>query len=302
MFVRQIALVSETPHITASQLTRVGAALQKQASRDFGPLWGIQATVDSFVSLDDVPLGYWPVIVRDDIGDSSAAGFHQDENGQPFALVEYSRQWSLTASHETLEMLADPFGNRLIAGDSVKPGQGRVEYLVEVCDPSEAASFAYRVNGVLVSDFYTPRFFDPIASSGVQYSFTGAIKKPRQVLKGGYLSWHDPITDHWYQEVFFRNAPEFRDLGALGSLKGGIRSTIDRLTQQEQEKVLRETSSQRYADEKKESVGVGVLTAAAAQPETLLVSQEQVLEATASRGKKLQETIAALLAEKKPSD
>ena len=37
--------------------------------------------------------------------------------------------WSLTASHECLEMLADPFGNRLIAGDSPKPDQGRVQIL-----------------------------------------------------------------------------------------------------------------------------------------------------------------------------
>ena len=92
--------------------------------------------------------------------------------------------------------------------------------------PSEADQFAYTVNGVMVSDFYTPHYFDPVASSGVRYSYTGAIKKPRTVLKGGYLSWHDPITDHWFQEVYFNANPEFRDLGKLTQAKGSIRTLI----------------------------------------------------------------------------
>jgi hypothetical protein len=96
-------------------------------------------------------------------------------------------------------MLVDPFGNRLIASDSIKKGQGRVKYLVEVCDPSEDASFGYSVNGVLLSDFYTPHFFDPVHSSATRYSFTGAIKQPREIKKGGYLSWYDPQTKKWWQ-------------------------------------------------------------------------------------------------------
>ena len=90
-----------------------------------------------------------------------------------------SDSWSLTALHEMLEMLADPFGNRLVPGQSPKPDQGRVEFLVEVCDPSEADEFGYTVNDILVSDFYTPHFFDPVKADGVRYSFTGAITEPR---------------------------------------------------------------------------------------------------------------------------
>src|SRR5262249_16165419 len=67
----------------------------------------------------------------------------------------------------------------------------RVTYLVEVCDPSEAGENGYQVNGVLVSDFYTPNFFDPVAADGVRYSFTGAVEAPLTVLPGGYISWQD---------------------------------------------------------------------------------------------------------------
>ena len=230
MLNRNLALVADTKKITPSQLTKVAAALQKQATRDFGPLWDIQANVSGFARLQDVPTDYWPVIVRDDIKTPGAAGVHEDKNRQPFALVQFSDAWSLTASHETLEMLADPFGNRLVAGNSPKRGQGRVNFLVEVCDPSEDQQFAYTVNGVTVSDFYTPHFFDPVSESSVRYSYTGAVKGPRTILQGGYLSWGVLETNEWFQMIWFDTAkPVFRSLGVLSGT-GSLRATIDRLT------------------------------------------------------------------------
>jgi|SRR5205085_6672108 len=232
MLTRHLALVADTKKVTPSQLTKVAAALQKQATRDFGHIWEIQANVSGFTNLEDVPTDYWPVIIRDDIKTPGAAGVHEDKNGQPFALVQYEKDWPLTASHETLEMLGDPFGNRLVAGKSPKPGQGRVNFLVEVCDPSEDRQFAYTVNGITLSDFYTPHYFDPVTAPSVRYSFTGAITKPRTILRGGYLSWVVPQTNEWFQMIWFDTAePVFRRLGVLsGKITGSLRATIDRLT------------------------------------------------------------------------
>jgi hypothetical protein len=232
-FTRQVALLSESKAVTLGELATVSAALQKQVARDVELIWDLHATVDAFERLEDVPLGYWPIIVMDDIG-FDAAGIHLDNEGQPFALVTSSDNndvWSLTASHECLEMLVDPSGDRLIPGDSPKPDQGRVLFLVEVCDPSEASEFGYSVNGVLVSDFYTPRYFDPVVASGVRYSFTDAVREPREVLPGGYLSWVDPTTNSWWQETWFGGAQSvFRELGPLSAANGSFRSQIDRLT------------------------------------------------------------------------
>jgi hypothetical protein len=242
---QQIALVPDGVSVRMSELTRVASALSKQVARDFAPIWNTHATVDAFASLEDVPSDYWPIIIMPDVED--AAGFHDDEDGQPFALVEFGADWSLTASHECLEMLADPFGRRLRAGNlprqAIKLGlpDRRVRYLVEVCDPSEAGAFAYSVNGVLVSDFYTPDFFDPITVSSVRYSFTGAIKEPRSVLRDGYISWNDPITRHWMQLRMFRDelsskTPHVVDLntqtsfGKLVSAGVSVRSAVDRVT------------------------------------------------------------------------
>jgi hypothetical protein len=225
-----LALVSEVEGHDPADVARVAAALSRQATRDFAPVWNMEgASVDPFPTLEDVPVGYWPMIVQPDVQD--AAGVHLDKDGQPFALIEMSDSWSLTASHEALEMLADPWGNRLIPGRSIKPGQGRVTFLVEVCDPSEAAEFAYTVNDILVSDFYTPRFFDPTATAGTRYSFTGAIKKPRTILRGGYISWQDPVSDHWWQQVWFAQGKQFRDLGVFDASAASIRSWIDAQTE-----------------------------------------------------------------------
>jgi hypothetical protein len=231
MFTTELALVADTEEIDCSQLSRVCAALQKQAIRDLRPIWQITATVDAFDKLEDIPLGYWPIIVRDDIDMPGAAGVHLDQDGQPFSLVQYSDSWSLTASHELLEMLVDPWGSRLIAGDSPKADQGRVEFLVEVADPSEDAQFGYTVNGFLVSDFYTPQFFDPVTVTGVRYSFGGHLPGPRQVVEGGYLSWHDPVTDEWWQQTWFdAQGSTFHNLGKLTGRSGSLRSAIDART------------------------------------------------------------------------
>ena len=241
--IRQLALISESKQIPHGDVLKVSAALQKQASRDLAPIWDISATVDPFEKLEDVPIGYWPIIVLDDIQTPGAAGIHMEKNGQPFALVSAAstiEEWSLTASHEALEMLVDPFGNRLVAGDSPKTDQSRVSFLVEVGDPSEAADFAYSVNGVLVSDFYTPHFFDPLKAPAVRYSFTGAITEPRTVLRGGYLSWEEPVSGHWWQEIWFdSDAPTFRDIGPIDpKTNGSLRAAIDRITSNQTAKAI----------------------------------------------------------------
>lgn len=273
MILRSVGVVSETRDISFSELSRVSAALQKQAMRDLGPVWNIQATVDAFGELEDLPIGTWPIIIADNIDMPGAAGVHEDRDGQPFALVTASNGWSLTASHELIEMLVDPFGRRLTDGQSNKPGQGRVQFLVEPCDPSEAAEFAYLINGVMVSDFYTPKYFSTMFNPADRYSHTGAIKRPRQVLRGGYLSWHDPVTDHWFQETFFSGTKsKFRDLGRLtaASAKSFRRQIYD--VTEEAFKVRRPKGKEL------ESVG-GALTAAAAPMSSKAAQWREQIEA-----------------------
>ena len=61
-------------------------------------------------------------------------------------------------------------------------GKERVHYLVEVCDPCEDGKCAYYINGVLVSDFYTPDYFDPR-----QARANGTVSKVPSQNCGKYL-------------------------------------------------------------------------------------------------------------------
>jgi hypothetical protein len=210
---RQIALVAKVKQPAFAEVARVAAALQKQLLRDAAPIWNLQACVAAFSSLKDVPTGYWPIVVMDDLHEPGASGQHLDRNGRPFALVEYGPTWSLAASHECLEMAVDPSGARQVSGPSPLSTQGEVSFLVEACGPSADAQFGYTVDGILVSDFCTPQFFDYSAGGIERYSFTGAVAKPLEILRNGYLSWCDPASRSWYQAQYFGSQPKVVSLG-----------------------------------------------------------------------------------------
>ena len=121
-------------------------------------------------------------------------------------------------------MLIDPWGNRLQEGHLPDPDGQRVQFLIEVCDPCQDATYAYSVNDTLVSDFYFPSFFDRAAMPGGRYSQTGALTRPLQVLKGGYLSWCDPSTGSWWQ---VDDSGTRKNLGKLNPSNGTMRQQVN---------------------------------------------------------------------------
>src|SRR5947209_13948613 len=94
-----LSVTSETSSLSFSELAQVAAAVQKQITRDFQPVWDIEATFAAFAKLDDVPVGYWPLIVQDAIG-VPEPGVHRDRNGQPIALIRFEEGWETAVSHE----------------------------------------------------------------------------------------------------------------------------------------------------------------------------------------------------------
>jgi hypothetical protein len=245
-----VALVSLTRTISTRHLMQVGAAVQKQVTRDVAPLWGIRATVDTFERLEDIPNDYHPVVLFGDpdellpqlevkIGDLGAArlvqqfqagrigGLHLNAfTRQPFSLIKVEDGWSVAVSHETVEMLIDPYGNRLIGAAHLLDPEERVKYLVEVCDPVQTVG--YTVNGWLVSDFYTPRFFDPVHNPAAFYSFTGAIDRPLQLVEGGYISWIDPRDSRLYQLQGGTDEPVLvADISSLARTSTPLRTVVD---------------------------------------------------------------------------
>ena len=110
--------------------------------------------------------------------------------------------------------MGDPYGNRLQNSTSIEIVKGKIQdgtsefgYLVEACDPCEADQFGYQIQGVTLSDFITPHFYDPAGTAGARYSFTGAIKYPREILKGGYISWVNHTTNEMQQLLWVNPGP-----------------------------------------------------------------------------------------------
>jgi hypothetical protein len=197
MFPTHVALVpydEGSPKI--EELLHVSSALQTQVSRDLAPLWGISAVVSPFLRLEDVPPGYVALAIAEELP-RPWHGFHVVEDGTPLALIGYGKGWSLLASHELVELLCDPWGNRRLPGLSLKQGQGQVEYLVEVCDPCQHET--YTIGDVVVSDFVTPEYYGPRGSRGGRYSFTGSLKCALDLPKGGYISWRTSSGQIWQQ-------------------------------------------------------------------------------------------------------
>jgi hypothetical protein len=245
-----VALVSLTREIPTRLFLLAAAAIQKQLTRDFTPFWGLPATVDVFEDLASVPSDYHPVVVFgdapeledelrplvgerlaeeliDDFEKQRLSGLHLNAyTRQPFALVAASDAWTVTLSHEVLELIADPYGNRLIAAAHPLHRNQRVKYLLEVCDPCQ--SVWYPVNGVPVSDFYGPRYFDPVEPTPGRYSFTGELERPLDIVEGGYLTWIDPADSGLYQLAYGESEPVLvNSLVQLARSTAPLRTIVD---------------------------------------------------------------------------
>ena len=215
MKTRQIELIDETGTNTPQELTQVAAALQKQVTENLAPAWGVQASVTAANGSGNGKVGVWPIRITSDVP-QGALGVHLDKSGHPYAVIEPGQDWSVTASHELLEMLIDPYGSRLATAPSIDPAaNGRtVHYLVEVGDPVETRE--YLIDGVKVSDFVLRDFYHPSVQPGDKYDELEQVRQPFQVLQGGYISWYDPADQRWHQKTpdgKFVTAAREADLG-----------------------------------------------------------------------------------------
>lgn len=226
MLTQHIALVPEAGGVDATELARVSAALQKQMIRDLFPLWGIAATVSAFPQLEDVPVGYWPMIVTDcELGHQG--GVHLDASGQPYAQIRHAPHWSLAASRACLEMLVNPYENRSVTAPSLRSDQGPVEIFVEVCAPCEDARHAYAIDEVLVADFCTPAYFGVKSAEQPRYSFGGSVTGPMQLLPGGHITWYDPLSGGYWLRSHWRENPVDTQLGAIDKKVTSLREIVN---------------------------------------------------------------------------
>lgn len=181
-----ISLILETNLVSVAWMAKYAAAQQIQINRDFAPDWGRSGKI-----VIGKKKGAWPVYFRDHSDVPGALGYHDVFENTPRAFVfvgddiKYGLNPSVTASHEILETLGDPTANL------VRPYPDGAHVAFESCDPCEADSLGYKINGVLLSDFVFDAYFSGKVRptpGGHPYDFTGALTGPLTIAPGGYLA------------------------------------------------------------------------------------------------------------------
>lgn len=160
------------------------AAMQMYIDKYIVPVW---ATPAKLVKSTGFIKGAWAVVFLDDADQPGALAYHDlTPDGLPISKVfvrttiQNGDLVSVSASHELVEMLVDPGINLMTTG----PDPATV-YAYESADPVESMSFP--VNGIPVSDFIYPSYFETFHKAGsVKFDQMGKVKKPFQILSGGY--------------------------------------------------------------------------------------------------------------------
>jgi hypothetical protein len=198
----EVAVKNLSSVVTDAQLAAAMPAFQTQVSRDFSSVWGIDARLHLLTRSAALPGGHWQLNVFDDADGAGYLGFHETTaKGLPLGKVfakttlGYGGLWSVTFSHELLEMLLDPTINLLAIDEHHQRA-----YAYEACDAVEADELGYDIHGVRVSDFVKPSFFEPdVAVGRTGRSFCGHVSKAFELARGGYLSFIDLTNGEWKQ-------------------------------------------------------------------------------------------------------
>jgi hypothetical protein len=205
----RVAVVNHSTAISDENAAQGVAAMQKQISEDFGPVWNIQAVLQfaGKERLRDSLPDHWGLILVDDAAQSEQLGYHDlTSSGLPLATILVSsipagQDWTHSASHELMEMLADP-GINLAIYSRPDDVLHRI-YAHEICDPCAAYEDGYAVAGRQLSDFVFPGWFHEPAGgqrrrdAGERYDERGLIKTPLELRPGGYIGLLDPGTFAW---------------------------------------------------------------------------------------------------------
>lgn len=195
-------------------------AINRQIKEDFEPYWSLGATLrlegkSTYAPIETGDQGQ-EVNLEDMRGDAvlylwdkanipNALGYHdRNFNGIPFGFVFtelsalYNENWTVTLSHEALELIADPEVNLLVQGPHPEEPQKVVFHWYEMCDAVQAET--YEVDGVEVSNFVLPLYFTESDEKGSRNDFLGRMHDGGKTLEsfrvnpGGYVGFFNPET------------------------------------------------------------------------------------------------------------
>jgi hypothetical protein len=198
----EIAIKNLSTVVSDAELAHALPAFQTQVSRDFFSTWFIDAKLHLVPKTQALLATQWQLVVFDDADGAGYLGYHDvSARGTPLGKVfakttiEDGGLWSVTFSHELLEMLLDPWINLTVADPSTKRS-----YSYEACDAVEADDLGYKIGDVHVSDFVKPSYFETDVTGVTKgRSFCNHVKHAFELAPGGYASFVDWATGEYSQ-------------------------------------------------------------------------------------------------------
>ena len=220
----QISVINESTVLTDTDVVPVVAALQKQVTNDFRPVWGIDAELNIVAKGTQPPNGSWWLVLLDDSDQANALGYHDlTSDGLPLGKVfaasdiKAGTSWTVTASHEFLEMLGDPNINLTVFVQNTN--SAGILYAYEVCDACEDDSVGYQIDNVLLSDFVYPSWFESFHAEGsTQFDRMNKIHNPLQLLANGYIGiFNVTAGSGWQQQTAEKRPTNLLHRGGIGT-------------------------------------------------------------------------------------
>ncbi|MBX3698843.1 MAG: alkaline phosphatase family protein [Dokdonella sp.] len=207
-----ISIVNRTETLKDEEVHAAIRAINKQIAYDFEPYWSFGAKLRLEGSASKTPdkqkvlelRGDAIIYLWDGADVDNALGYHDANNrGIPYGFVftklceELEENWTVTLSHEALELLGDAQGNLLVQGPHPDDPNRQIFHWFEMCDAVQAQT--YMLDGVEVANFVLPLYFTTEEQTGGRNDFLGRLKG-KQALKsfgvtpGGYIGFFDPTT------------------------------------------------------------------------------------------------------------
>jgi hypothetical protein len=220
----QISIINESTVLADTDVAPVVAALQKQVTNDFRPVWGTDAELTIVARGTQPASGSWWLVLLDDSDQANALGYHDlTSDGFPMGKVfaasdlKAGTSWTVTASHELLEMLGDPNINLTVFVQNTNTA-GTL-YAYEVCDACEDDSAGYQIDNVLLSDFVYPSWFESFRAEGsTQFDRMKKIQSPFQLLTNGYIgTFNVTAGSGWQQQTSEKRPANLLHRGGIGT-------------------------------------------------------------------------------------
>lgn len=198
------------PQIDDGEVQRVIRAINRQIAEDFESYWGFGATLRLEGKSSSRPRRQAPVDMRGeailylmknaDVED--ALGYHDSNfRGIPCGFVytalseQLGEPWTVTFSHEALELVGDPQANLLAQGPHPHDRRRMVFHWFEMCDAVQGER--YEIDGVEVANFVLPLYFTGSEEAGARNDFLhrsthGERLRSFGINRGGYVGFYDP--------------------------------------------------------------------------------------------------------------